>query len=272
MLARRGTILGILVFLAVSLVLVMQLALAQGSGNPSDIVISEVMFNAITETSAYGYGEWVEIYNKGDNPVDLTGWQVRDNHVTKTITADMCPSSSCEMPAGACWLIAWDEIHLQGEFDGYTNPSGQAVEPSRTVFLNGEIGDGLSNSSDMVALLTSDGKAVDCVSWANSSSGECAGLSYVNGGGGYDSTLNDEDNGQSITNVGGQWYYHQINASPYDCQNNVAADGGPTAVNIASFYVRALPLRSVALTAGMALALLAVAGCIVFRAMTRSDV
>ena len=46
------------------------------SGPPPTLVISEIMPNpaAVADSS----GEWLEIYNPGANPVDLKGWQLRD--------------------------------------------------------------------------------------------------------------------------------------------------------------------------------------------------
>ena len=42
------------------------------SGNITDIVINEIESNGDTK-------DWVEIYNKGDKPVDISGWYVLDN-------------------------------------------------------------------------------------------------------------------------------------------------------------------------------------------------
>ncbi len=217
--------------------IVISTALAQGGSSPTDIVIGEVMFNAITETSSSGYGEWVEIHNRGQYTVSLIDWSIRDNTTTRTITSTMCPNPQCEIPPGGCWLIAWNNDYLQREFNYYTSPLSLSVQLTSTIFLSTEIGNGLSNSADWVALIYTDGKAVDCVSWSSPTYTNCSNLSYVPGGNGVDTNLSKAKDGQSITNIQGQWYYHQINGSPYNC-SNTAQGGNPTAVTLSTFSAR----------------------------------
>jgi len=232
--------------LALAGVVAVSAALANGGGNPADIVISEVMFNAITETNPNNCGEWIEIYNKGSASIDLAGWVITDNTTARTITNAMCPNNSCQIPSKGCWLIAWNQNYLQTEFNHYTNPSGAAVDLSRTIFLSNPIGGGLANTTDTVALMIISGGVtltVDCVSWGTTTPTFCSGLTYVPGGNGVDTALGDPQNkydGQSITNIGGNWYRHQRNASPYNCINT-AAGGSPTAVALSSFSARARP-------------------------------
>ena len=47
---------------------------------PADIVISEVMANPwpSLDNASYPGGEWIEVYNTGSAPVDLTGWSIVD--------------------------------------------------------------------------------------------------------------------------------------------------------------------------------------------------
>ena len=235
--------------------------LAQG-GNPVDIVISEVMFNAAIDTG--NRGEWIEIYNSGADPVDLTGWSVRDNTSTDAISASLCPNGSCQIPAGGCWLIAVTQQDLQSEFDLYLNPAGLTVDTTRTIFLGGKIGSGLSNDADGVALVFSTGEVVDCVSWASSAQTFCSGFTYLAGGDGVDTTLTQEGNAQAITNIQGQWYYHEPNGSPYTC-SNTAASGTPTAVTLSALSARALPARPATVLLG-SLVLAAVLGRTLVRA------
>lgn len=234
--------------LALAGVVAVSTALAQGSGNPADIVISEVMFNAITETNPLNCGEWVEIYNRGTMTVNLAGWGVRDwGGNTRTITADMCPENSCEIPPKGCWLIAayTREInYLQIEFNHYTLPLKPAVLQTSTIFLGSRIGDGLANTTDALALVYTNGLAVDCVSWRYQVTGTfCASLTYLEGLSGTDTNRGDRPNtqgehdGQSITNIEGLWYDHQRNASPYNCYNT-AAGGNPAAVILSNFSAR----------------------------------
>jgi len=229
---RKWILMLVSVVLAMGLVLALAvLALAADT----DIVISEAMFNAKLETN--NEGEWIEIYNKGNTAVDLTGWQISDNNTTDTITATMCPEGSCSIPAGGCWLIAWSAQYLQDEFNTYTNPLSPTVQTGHTIFLSSAIGNGLANTADYVILKNSTGGNVDCVSWASPTGTVCSSLVYISGGSGADTNLNNAADGQSITNIQGAWYRHQTNGSPYNC-TNTASGGSPTAITVRSFLAQ----------------------------------
>ena len=214
------------------------LAAMQAWAADTDIVISEVMYNAKNEGS--NQGEWIEIYNKGGAAVDLTDWQIRDNTVTDTITTAMCPGGSCSIPSGECWLIAKSQTDLQDEFDNYTSPLSPTVDTSSTVFLGKRIGGGLANGEDNVILMNPSDGNVDCVSWANTAGNVCDLLTYVSGGNGADTSLDDAADGQSITNIQSTWYEHQTNGSPYNC-TNTAEGGSPNAITIRSFSASTRP-------------------------------
>lgn len=235
------------------LVLTLNIAIAQGgASDPASIVISEVMYNAITES--INQGEWLEIYNKGLVTVDLAGWIIMDNSKANIITYTMCPNNSCEIPPGGCWLIAWNQAYLQAEFNYYTSPLSPTVDPSCTIFLGGKIGNGLANNDDYVILKTPQNENVDCISWSTATI--CSSLTYVSGGNGIDTNLNKASNGQSIANIQGQWYYHQPNASPYDCINT-AVGGNPTIVTISGFYKKRRVYLSALALAGLVITLIA---------------
>ncbi|MEJ2749456.1 MAG: lamin tail domain-containing protein, partial [Anaerolineae bacterium] len=192
-----------------------------------DIVLSEIMINAAVEDVGGNWGEWVEIYNKGATPVDLTDWQIEDNYYSDTVNAGDCPGGSCSIPAGGCWIITISQPELQDEFNHYTVPDHPAVDPGSTIFLGSRLGNGLANSGDRLILRNNAGEAVDCYSWDGS--GICSTLVYHGSGNGIDGSLVGSD-GQAVTNVQGIWFNHQINASPYDCINTAAS--GPTAVTL----------------------------------------
>ncbi|MCS7287081.1 MAG: lamin tail domain-containing protein [Anaerolineae bacterium] len=252
---RKILLLALIPAVASFLILALNAALAQGEGNPADIVISEVMFNAITETNPLNCGEWLEIYNKGAVTINLVNWIITDNNRSNLITYTMCPNNSCEIPPGGCWLIAYSQTYLQAEFNYYTSPLSPTVDPSRTIFLGGRIGNGLANETDWVILRTPDNRNVDCISWGSPPPTICAGLSYVPGGSGLDTNLTSEAEGQSIANIQGQWYYHKLNASPYNCIN-VAQGGNPTATFVTSFFALSEPFWFGPLMAGMFIAFL----------------
>jgi hypothetical protein len=50
-----------------------------------DVIISEIMYNPSSKESFNpdeNLVEWIEIYNSGDSPVDITGWFLQDEEAT----------------------------------------------------------------------------------------------------------------------------------------------------------------------------------------------
>jgi hypothetical protein len=221
-----------------------------------EIVISEVMFNSACEanTAANNCGtgttfetqfEWVEIFNKGNTIVDLTGWQICDIAGCDALSGSIAP--------GAYILIAQDSTFLGQELANY----GAVVNGGATIFLASNIGDnGLANGIDSVYLLTDQSVCgvgnnlpcvSDCISWHTTAASTCAGLvdgvvrAYLTGSDGVtnSSLATSEQDGQSIVNVAGTWYQSgpgtnvANQASPY--ATNVAEGGSPTAVTLQSF-------------------------------------
>lgn len=220
------------------------LILAPGSiayAGDGDIVISELGYNATclgTDPATCGSTgttenrfEWVEIYNQGSASVNLNSWQLCDNN-----GCDSLPD--VDIGAGEYWVIAYNETALQTEFNQYS-PQFK-VDSGKTIQLNSQIGGsyGLANGGDLVYLLNASGTTVDCISWDSPATTECADKTYIAGANGFDSTLTGSENGQSITNIQGQWYYHGPSdaaqqASPY--QSNTAVGGSPTAITLSTF-------------------------------------
>lgn len=211
----------------------------------TDIVISEVMYNAI-ETSE-SYHEWVEIYNKGSTGVSIGGWSIcainqnadPDEEACTEIISSMCPSGDCTIPVGAYWIIGYDSAHLDNELKNYYAPG---VDNTKTISLSVSIGsNGLKNSGDYVALKNGSPQYVDCVSWG---SADCPTTGYVSGGDWTDTTLSGAGNGQSITNVQRTWYYSKASAgtankaTPYATNEGYDSGDTVTAVSLNSFKVK----------------------------------
>ncbi len=103
---------------------------------------------AITEIGAHEKSnyEWIEIYNYGSAPVDLTGWKFFEDEINHGITA---PSGTLTIPANSYAIIAdvadnflamrpgftgivfdsaWTTLSLAGELIGLKNADGEFVE------------------------------------------------------------------------------------------------------------------------------------------------
>ncbi len=116
------------------------------------LMISEVLVDShqAGEEAAY---EWVEIVNRSDGAVSLSGWQLEDNNA-----ADLLPDFI--VPAGAFVVIA-----------ATTDAFATDLQPPLLLTLSdGRIGNGLANSGDRLVLRNPSGTAIDGVSWGDDQS------------------------------------------------------------------------------------------------------
>ena len=109
------------------------------------IEITEVMANAVDEDK----GEFVELYNPGDEPVNLGGFMLSDGDASDILEVFL-PGGSLVIPPKGYGVI------LDPEYDGsYSIPTGAALmRPQNTT-----LGNGLS-TTDPVTLLAANGKTV----------------------------------------------------------------------------------------------------------------
>src|SRR5262249_13618788 len=75
---------------------------------PKDIVINEIMFDPISGDSI---DEYIELYNRSTNAINLGGWRIRDA-VSYSIPANTI------LAAGAYLVIAKNAIHLRTNYAG----------------------------------------------------------------------------------------------------------------------------------------------------------
>ncbi|MFN8442700.1 MAG: lamin tail domain-containing protein [Caldilineaceae bacterium] len=119
------------------------------------IFISE--FLADPKAVSDGLGEWVELYNAGDSPVNLRGWAIAD------LGTDHYAISSDLIIAAGSYLI------LGRNNDSSVN-GGVVVDEVYAKFT-------MSNSADEILLLAPDGREVDRVIWGTMLKPK-AGISY----------------------------------------------------------------------------------------------
>lgn len=116
------------------------------------VVINEVLYDADGgETDAEG--EWVELYNAGDAPVDLTGWSLADAAAAETLPTHV-------LKPGAFVVVA----ALDSFKDAYPGLAGDVI------VLNGRIGNGLGNEGDRLSLRDAGGATADEISWGSDAS------------------------------------------------------------------------------------------------------
>ncbi|MEM7384373.1 MAG: lamin tail domain-containing protein, partial [Verrucomicrobiota bacterium] len=105
------------------------------------IVIHEIMFSH----PVGGHGEFIELYNRGDEAVDLSGWEISEG-----VQFDF-PVGSSLAPGGFA-VIAADSIWFQENYEGAAAPLGD--------FENG-----LSNQGETIRILDARGNLVDQVDY-----------------------------------------------------------------------------------------------------------
>ena len=160
----------------------------------SDIVLSEVLANAAEEDS----GEFVELYNKGGEPVDVSGWFLKDltdvnDTIKDFIGAYDVGTASTIIPAGGVALIV--DPDYAGQYNDYiTSGASLSVFLMLTVEGDKTLGNGFANAQDTV-ILDDNNIYVASFSW-NIDAGE--GVSFqkidVNGGDGSSNWISSQQN------------------------------------------------------------------------------
>ncbi len=115
------------------------------------ILITEVMFDPVEPGTDAAY-EWVEVFNRSDQPVQLTDWEIGD-----AASWDLMPDVF--VAARSFLVIAATEkganrIDLMGT--------------ASVAVLDGRIGNGLANGGDVVRIRGPTGELVDAVSFGSS--------------------------------------------------------------------------------------------------------
>ena len=146
-----------------------------GSAFGADIVITEVMANPVSESK----GEFVELYNAGDAPVDLDGWTLGDlKDINDTITDYTGPHDTGSM--GTVLAPGAYALVVDPDYDGmYNDQIVAGGDPARLLMLTVKgdktLGNGLGNSSDL-AFIEKDDVTIDTFEWTASAGGD--GISW----------------------------------------------------------------------------------------------
>ncbi len=153
-----------------SLVLVALIPSGHVRAGVPTVVINEVMANPLDEDR----GEFVELYNWGDAPIDLSGWRLADavdsNDAIQDYTGlDDWGIPGTVVPAGGYALI------VDPEYAGQYAPFFQVHADSTktvllTIGLDTTVGNGLTNSGDVVVI--SDGRGFRAAFRWNSDAGQ----------------------------------------------------------------------------------------------------
>jgi hypothetical protein len=116
----------------------------------SQVVISEILFNPLCEGSNQ---EFVEIVNIGENPIDISGWVLSDNHSVD----ELLPENPILFPNEYAVILEQDyEFCFDSVFPD---------EVSIIYVDDNSIGNGLGNSADQILISNATGDTIAFTQW-----------------------------------------------------------------------------------------------------------
>ena len=129
----------------------------------ADVVINEIMANAITEDT----GEFVELYNTGTTGVDIAGWLLTDPVDTNDLIEDYSGvnnygTSGTIIPAGGYALIVDPEY--AGEYNGYLTANVAPADVIMVTVDDTTIGNELAAGGDTITL-NNGAVLIDTYTW-----------------------------------------------------------------------------------------------------------
>jgi len=123
------------------------------TANEGDVVINEVQYDP-PQSGPDASFEWVELFNRTGETINLEGWRIRDNSESDSIPPLLLPPNDFAVIAAA----------EEGFYENFSHFAG------RIVFLHGAIGNGLSNDGDCIILEDSEGRVIDAISYGDDTS------------------------------------------------------------------------------------------------------
>jgi hypothetical protein len=128
----------------------MILAVSSVLGSPADynVVINEIHYNPDVKTELV---EFVELYNRGPEDIDLSGWYF-SNGISYQFGA------GATLPASGCIIVAQNLAHIQAKWN-----NGRTLIPTNCLF--GPFEGKLSNEGETIELRNADGEQIDRVNY-----------------------------------------------------------------------------------------------------------
>ncbi|MFC1552977.1 lamin tail domain-containing protein, partial [Candidatus Latescibacterota bacterium] len=143
----------------------MTASFVESSAAQNSIVINEINYNS---SALFEAGEWVELYNAYDSPMDVSGWTFKDSG---NVNSFDIPGGSV-IPAGG-YLVLSSNLAKFREL--YT----------QTDNVVGDMGFGLNNAGEYICLFNTLGEIVDSLTygdndpWPNDPDGDGSTLSLI---------------------------------------------------------------------------------------------
>ena len=115
------------------------------TSNVNVIVINEINYNSADDFES---GDWIELYNRGNNPIEIGGWYFSDSDTNHKF---YIPENTTLDPDGYLVLVEDDSL-FTSKFPDVQN-------------YIGETGFGLSGSGESMKLINGDGQLVDSLEY-----------------------------------------------------------------------------------------------------------
>lgn len=144
------------------------------------IVISEIYFdtryNEDIQDKYHSFGEYIELFNSSDEPIDLNGWTIKDNHTVFVIKNNDYLGNQTIIQPGGFKIITYNGFYAEG--GGVASAIGGRQKfkelfgfaedfPNEDIILQDRMV--LFNEVDIVRLFTPQNVLVDQVSYLNES-------------------------------------------------------------------------------------------------------
>jgi len=114
---------------------------------PGRMVINEINYHAAAD---FNTEDWIELYNAGSQPVELLGWQIRDDDNSHIFNL-----TGPTINGGQFLVVCRDSSKFRSLF------------PAKGIAIAGNLSFGLSSSGDQVRLFDQTGLLVDSVKFSN---------------------------------------------------------------------------------------------------------
>jgi len=115
--------------------------------NPA-VIINEISYSSTDDINS---GDWTEIYNRQNDPVDISGWKLKDSN----------PENEYVIPLGTV-------IPANGYIVLCEDMSSFVSEYNYLIHLRGSTGFGLKNDDEIIKLMNADNYVVDSVHYMGS--------------------------------------------------------------------------------------------------------
>jgi hypothetical protein len=151
-----------------------------------DIVINEISYNNDANPDP---GDWIEIYNKGKQDIDISGWKITDSDPNHQFIF----AANTWFKANEYLIVANDLTKMKAVFGSVKN-------------LEGPFGFGLGNTVDAVRLYSRSNQLIDEVSYSNDVPWQTFSFAEL-----WSLELNNPSNNNSLA---GNWVLSEKNGTP----------------------------------------------------------